>query len=97
MSSLFILLICFIVQQCTCSYPSYSEILSKMKIYVAAYNDLELETISSRMISVGRSTQGKDIIAYCFGNCRSGSSSVVYFDACDVAFPFWRHSRKRGS
>ena len=96
MSSLFILLICFIVQRCACSYPSYSEILSNMKLYVAAYNDLGMGTISSQMISAGRSTQGKNIVAYCFGNCRSGSSSVVYFDFCNVAFHFWWHSWERG-
>ena len=58
-------------------------VLSQMQKFVVSFNSLNLTDISSFSQSVGKSTNGRPITAYCFGRCDPSFPSVLLFISND--------------
>ena len=76
----------FLVDYCdafTNEYLNTSSIGSQMQKFVFSFNSLNLTDISSFSQSVGKSTNGRPITAYCFGRCDPSFPSVLLFISND--------------
>lgn len=68
-----ILLLCSINGE---EYMDYKNINERMKSYGMTLLRQNNSGITYKSMDIGKSTQGRSMIAYCYGNCDSGKASV---------------------
>lgn len=64
-------------------YMDYKNINERMKSYGTTLLRQNNSNITYKSMDIGKSTKGRSIIAYCYGNCDSGTASVSvggYYD-----------------
>lgn len=59
------------------SYPPYQNIISEMDRYVIQCRQEGLSGITARKVAMGNSTEGREMVAFCFGNCDRGQYAVA--------------------
>ena len=65
------------------SYPPYQAIVKEMDDYVFQCQGMNIPGITAHRVVMGTSTEGKEIFAFCFGNCADGPFSVTVLCMCN--------------
>ena len=92
----FLLIFLFLGLICAEDYMSYDELNKQMRLYGTLFSSENVPYIVSKTMVIGKSTQQKDMIAYCYGNCETGRNSVFPLSHNLLVFINGWHPWKRG-